>query len=280
MGMSASQARLLSLTARLSDLELQAQSISNSKIRLADESSSASKAYSEALDKQKFTVFSGADANGKTYVDASAYNLTTYNAVSTTDKQRFIKDAAGQVLVMSNVGQAYDRAHGDLYSFLNSVVGYNHDPMVKDMMINMNLGYDQAKIDYYINVFNQIQSGGGYNAPGNDNMTDPAWLESQVKAGNVFLYVPEKQDDGTLQAVNVSWTSGDSSIQEKDDDKDVARTEAKYEATMADIQSKDKRFDLQLKEIDTEHQAITTEIDSVKNVIKKNIEKSFKIFDA
>ena len=42
MGLSASQARMLSLTARLSDLELRAQTIENAKIRLSDESAAAS----------------------------------------------------------------------------------------------------------------------------------------------------------------------------------------------------------------------------------------------
>ena len=36
MGLSASQARLLSITARLSDNELHSQQIANSRVRLAD----------------------------------------------------------------------------------------------------------------------------------------------------------------------------------------------------------------------------------------------------
>jgi len=38
MGMSASQARLLSLTTRLTNNEFRAQTITNSKLRLADKS--------------------------------------------------------------------------------------------------------------------------------------------------------------------------------------------------------------------------------------------------
>ena len=56
MGLSASQARLLSLTARLSDLELRAQTISNAKIRLSDQSEGASRKYSDALDKQTLKI--------------------------------------------------------------------------------------------------------------------------------------------------------------------------------------------------------------------------------
>ncbi len=56
--------------------------------------------------------------------------------------------------------------------------------------------------------------------------------------------------------------------------------EAKYKQDSLEIQQQDKLYDLSLKTIDTEHNAVQTEIDSVKKVIDKNIEKSFKIFDA
>lgn len=349
MGMSASQARLLSLTARLSDLEYQAQSISNSKIRLADESAAASKDYSDALDKEKLTVYAGVDnQSNSTYVDATAYNLTTYNAIPGQTKQRFIKDASGKVVVTTKVGQAYDNAgdaavdfvgnDGNTYNgssndlkkmfatvdlFLKNTtyglgyatvdeyctqnpganaadkanaqkqityytnlysgqeefmqqLGYTSNPNNTDPA----LAYDNGAASYYANVFNEIQESGGYSAPGDDNLKNSEWLQAQITAGDLFLYVPEQENGATKDFVNVSWDSGDASLQEQDDKSDLARAEAKYDATMADIQSKDKRFDLDLKAIDTEHEAISTEIDSVKKIIDKNIEKSFKIFDA
>ena len=49
---------------------------------------------------------------------------------------------------------------------------------------------------------------------------------------------------------------------------------------MAKINAKDKQLDLDMKNIDTEHNAIQTEYDSVKSVIDKNIERSFKIFNS
>ena len=45
MGLSASQARLLSITARLSDNELHSQQIANAKVRLADQTQEASTEY-------------------------------------------------------------------------------------------------------------------------------------------------------------------------------------------------------------------------------------------
>ena len=58
MGMSASQARLLSLTSRMNDLEYKAENIANIKIRLADESDKIAQKYTDALGKQKYTLTS------------------------------------------------------------------------------------------------------------------------------------------------------------------------------------------------------------------------------
>ena len=266
MGLSASQARMLSLTSRLSDLELQAQNISNAKLRLSTEGTAASQAYSDALDKQTMKVYTGVNADGtSSYMNATAANLTTYQGVSATDKQRFIKNASGEVLVNSTVASAYTSSGGDLNTFLTG----------------MGAGTDQGKIDYYTNVYNQI-SENGVVVEDDSNMNNSDWLQAQITAGNLFLYTydPTGGSNGTGDYVNVSWTSGDSSLQEQTDSNDTAKAEAQYESTMADIQAKDNRFDLQLKNIDTEHTAVQTEIDSVSKVIDKNIERSFKIFNA
>lgn len=60
----------------------------------------------------------------------------------------------------------------------------------------------------------------------------------------------------------------------------TAAATAAYEATTSALQAQDKIYDMELKNIDTEHEALQTEIDSVKKVIDKNIERSFKIFQA
>ena len=46
------------------------------------------------------------------------------------------------------------------------------------------------------------------------------------------------------------------------------------------IQQQYKSLELELKHLDTEENAISTEIDAVKKVISKNIESSFKTFNA
>ena len=294
MGLSASQGRLLSLTSRMSDLELQAQTISNSKIRLSQESAQASDAYNAALDKKTIKAYS---ADTKSYVNATASNLTTYGAISGDYKQKFIKDAAGRVITDQRTADIYKQVYawnmdnrGEVdktggLTFCDSLLGYyNEDTFNSQANADKTAGksYDQSKVDYYIKLFNEMVESGGCNAQSSDNLNSSEWLESQVDCGNLFLYEYNSTGgtNGTGDFVNVSWTSGDASLQTVSDNTTTAKAEAVYEATMADIQTKDKKFDLELKNIDTEHTAIQTEVDTVKKVIDKNIERGFKIFNA
>ncbi len=103
-----------------------------------------------------------------------------------------------------------------------------------------------------------------------DNFKDPNWLENGIKFDSLYLYTKtDKDSNGVKEWENVSWETGDNNIQEIDDEKDTARAEANYNRTMADIQSKDKRFDLQLKQIDTEHQATKQLLIQLKKQLKK-----------
>ena len=69
-----------------------------------------------------------------------------------------------------------------------------------------------------------------------------------------------------------------SDITEVTDNAAIAKAEAEYNKAMKNIEAKDKRLDIELKNIDTEHNALQTEYEQIKNVISKNIERSFKIY--
>ena len=55
MGMSASQARLLSITARMSDTEHKSQQLANTKIRITDQAEQVANDYANSLNKSKLT---------------------------------------------------------------------------------------------------------------------------------------------------------------------------------------------------------------------------------
>jgi hypothetical protein len=50
------------------------------------------------------------------------------------------------------------------------------------------------------------------------------------------------------------------------------------QARIAALQSMDKALELHLKRVDTQRDAVQTEVDAVRKVIGKNIEMSFKTF--
>lgn len=57
-------------------------------------------------------------------------------------------------------------------------------------------------------------------------------------------------------------------------DKEIADINAKTE----ELQQTDRTLELRLKQLDTEQEALQTELDSVKKVIDKNVDNIFKTF--
>lgn len=115
MGMSASQARLLSITARLTDNELRSQTITNSKLRLAEKSSEASQEYMNALNSEKLT-FRYYNDNG----ESSSYNLTPALLYSyePLKNQYSLQNASGQNLVSATDAVNFEKS-ANLSEFLS-----------------------------------------------------------------------------------------------------------------------------------------------------------------
>ena len=78
MGMSASQARLLSITARINHVELETQYLSNAKIRLSDSTQRASDKYVAALNKTEYQYNYYNAAGEKITMDLTGAALTEY----------------------------------------------------------------------------------------------------------------------------------------------------------------------------------------------------------
>lgn len=107
MGMAASQARLLSITTRLSDNELRSQLINNQKIRLATESAKASERYVAALNNTKM-MYSAYDVKGNPLNKELTFaNLTAY---SSYNNQYGLRNLSGQILVSEETAHNYENA--------------------------------------------------------------------------------------------------------------------------------------------------------------------------
>lgn len=131
-------------------------------------------------------------------------------------------------------------------------------------------GNDNPTADFYINLYNAIIKNGWKKS---SSIDDSSYLQNAVKNGGAYLY--ELQKDGSWCLASTSGT--DSVVNEVADDATAKKAEAKYKSETAKIEYKEKQIDLRITNLDTERSAITTQMDSVKKIIDKNIE-AFKIF--
>ena len=109
MGMSASQARLLTITARLHDVEYQAQSIQNAKIQLATQEDQIQQEYLDALDATTLTYRTN---NG--YVAATFNNMCGRDNI--TDNTIALRDENGSLIVPEEIYAGYMEFQKDAYS--------------------------------------------------------------------------------------------------------------------------------------------------------------------
>ena len=96
MGLAASQAKLLSLTCRISDNELRAQSLTAAKMALANQTSEASREYLKALNTNEFVYRTYDDSGEKVYTKLTGAQLSTYAPLK---NQYALINPQGQVLV-------------------------------------------------------------------------------------------------------------------------------------------------------------------------------------
>ena len=131
---------------------------------------------------------------------------------------------------------------------------------------------DLSQSVFYDTLFNQICAS-GWTEDG--NIDDKEYLQQLLQSGK--LYISKIKDDGYYYQANYAT---DSYIKEIADDTYIAQAEAKYNTQKAKLNSKEETLALKMKNLDTEISSLTTEYDTVKNTISKNIEKSFKRYNA
>ena len=139
-----------------------------------------------------------------------------------------------------------------------------------DRTDNANTGNADSKAQWLTNLFNRMQN--GYKVLENGLAKSSEWLEYAFESGLVTM----EQVDMSQNWKSLDYKACSNIFEQTDNSTAVAKAEAKYNRAMNDIKQKDSMFDLQLKNIDTEHNALQTEYDVIKGVISKNIERTMK----
>ena len=127
------------------------------------------------------------------------------------------------------------------------------------------------KADFYMQLYNNICASGWASSDKID--VDEEYLEQMLKNGNYFI-TALSQDGYYYQG---RYNEGDCIVEVKDHDA-IAQAEAEFTTMKAKLTYKEDRLDVEMKNIDAEISALTTEYDSVKGLISKNVEKIFQMF--
>ena len=108
-------------------------------------------------------------------------------------------------------------------------------------------------------------------------------LEQGLRSGALQLVKQANEESTQTVSLNglffeVVSLSTCSVITDQAEEEAAQRAEAEYNKAMEEIQAKDKRYELDQKKIDTEYNAYLQEEESIKSVLNKNVERSFKTF--
>ena len=273
MGLAASQARLLLLTARKSDLEYRAQCITNTEMILAMQTEAVARQYSQKISNQAL-FYTNADNTDNKNVALSSGNfaLIVANAI-----------AAGYKLqIMSGFGDEYQDWEPDenliTYTLTNNAGEGSYDLVGWWGSVNCPVG---QSVTITKEQYESLRNGNGDAAK---YAQEHCTLTKNVEYNNSFdeIGLLEALNNGTLRIVDASGNpvslSANTGFVEAYYTDDDAEAEAEYKRATAAIQVKEKRLQMDLQQVESQQKACETEIDSVKKVIEKNIEKTFKVF--
>ncbi len=243
MGLSSSQGRLLMLTANLSSIELAEIMISQRQNQLAMQSEKAATEYNNALSNYKLTinVTNTAEDKGYTTEDLNYSNLT-------------------------QMGYLVTNSNYQIYLKKDEETGEWEIP--QDMDGNNLLSIDSTTGKAVIGEKEyDILDGSKY-------LNDGKVLQNAIMNGVLFLSNPSEQVDG----ISISNLEANTEMRYVEDTSDDAEAESKYEYETARISRQDNMLEMELKQLETQHEAVMSELESVQEVISNNIERTFKLF--
>ena len=229
--------------------------LNNNNNMLTDQNLSYSWQGDDILDLEKFFK---KEINGHKLIEY--YNYESYNRNVIDDKEKLVNiftDEFRNVINAKLIEKMIEELGEPKYTWNDS----------NDLS---NKGNADTKAQWYTNLFNRMLK--GYKTLENGLASSKEWLQHAFESGLVSM----EQVDSSYNWKGIDYKNCASITEETDNSAAVARAEAKYKRAMNDIKQKDNIFDLQLRNLDTEHTAIQTEYDVVKGVMNKNIERTMK----
>ncbi len=245
-----------------------------------DDASNEALKYAMEMTKRFFlnpsnAITEGSRGSDSAMTDNSAYlNATDYNRIS---------QAKGYTAVsLSNMLSTF------LTFFDNSLNGVNSDYVVgksveTSKFVTDNNSYyyigqtdedaptlNEKLADFYDEIYNNICEHGWRE---DASLDDDEYLESMIKDGRYSM--SSLNNDGYYYQTRYNETGYLSEVSDTDA---ITRAEAEYTRKKAELTYKEDSIDLKAKKLDAEISALSTEYDTVKSLLSKNIEKTFSMY--
>lgn len=354
MGMAASQARFLSLTARKTNVEYEGQQINQQRTSLSNESSNyysqlcnmvvPTPPSSEDYTKTIYTFVDGSETNTINSLIAQKDGLYILNYTQSYETEDMVSngsvittrkaDASGNYEYYIGATKLREMKAGakptdeDIKNdpYLSTLETAEVEDILKMEeqyigMLSQKYGQDEWFVKYQKNsstgsyepVFyskSQVADADYSDKTGTSLSGIKSYTYGQTKATKeiknakarveqdtsgryISIYIYDLNADGSIKddksgteyTLTASSQSDDAAYNDAMNqynynkakyDQDIQSINAQIEI----IQGQDKDLELRLKQLDTEENAISTELDAVKKVISKNVESSFKTFNA
>lgn len=309
MGLAATQARYLGLTARKTNIEYEGQQVNQQRTALANQSSSLYQRlysmsvptppsvtdyykteYTYSAGGTKYTVNSYTPSSSGTdtydinvsytgYVDVGLRAYATGNITKNNDGTYTIEMAGGAktytldpaaAVQDAAVDEAAGRQNGYYCTYTDSDSNTKYF-IDTEWLQQQTYPYNDTVQRYYKNTESKeiTEDHRGCTLNFDSTGTISKIVDPSISETELSMSANEIQDTDAYQVAMNKYTK----------DKDTYEKElAEINAETADVQSQDRSLELRLRQLDTEQEALQTEMDSIKSVLDKNIEKVFKVF--
>ena len=110
---------------------------------------------------------------------------------------------------------------------------------------------------------------------GTDKLSKKEVMQRAIINGNLFVIDTSKLDNGSI---GMDLLEPNTEMYYELDTSDDAKAESQYQYETAKLSRQDNMLEMDMKQLETQHDAVLKEYDSVKEVISNNVERTFKLF--
>ena len=298
MGLASSQARLLQLTTRMHQIEYKAAKLEAEKLQMANESKRVYDEYNAALEDTKIQYKTLGTDGALVNNDIRDYNefLKAGFAIdfrgTVYDGTSGYKNSSGETLTVEiATEEEAEEQHMDYGIETIYKVTYNGEVLFLKDGSTFSPGYgDNDDVTFRGMTFNKITydyaqlCADAFKSDVNNPPKDVSEVITNLINSGLVTIVQRRKDETFAKESDIDFDQFETSVptntllQEVEDETNIRKAEAKYEADMRKIDFKDRMFDRELAAIESERLAIKNEMETLKTVSKDNVERTFKLF--